>query len=208
MHVDRLDGIESFLERAAWHGVDGLEVDLTELSQQEYILLKEYLQEADVPTRSLHYARTQTVALQEWKLFKSQLSMLVTRAQDLDCNILSVHPPKVEIETSHTLRDLQQFMEQVDAYADACDVQLCFALAGFMKDPQLINIAFEQLSDPSLGVLIDLDALVAGIDPLQILEKLDVQIHKVRFPMSVAQMEEYVDEMADTGAAAVAQSLT
>lgn len=197
VYLNHVDGIEQFLERAAWHGVDGVEVDMTNMSEEEFMLAKGYLRNAVTPTKSMHYERTNTISLQEWDLFESQLQMLVTRAGELRCATVSIHPPKVEKETSNTMKDLKEFVQKVDAYAAAADVKLCFELTGFMKDPQLINIAFEDLEDPSLGVMIDLESIIDGINPLQILQKLDVEIHKVRFPLSLQRVDEHVDLAAD-----------
>lgn len=190
VHLSSSDGIEEFLERAAWHGVDGIEADISGMTEEEYILVKGYLRNCVVPTQSLHYERTSTISLKEWDLFRSQLEMLVERAEELNCGMLSVHPPRVEKETSNTMKDLQEFIQQVDDYAAAADVELCFELTGFMKDPQMINAGFEHLNDPSLGVMIDLDQLTDGVNPLHILQKLDVNIHKVRFPVSLQRMED------------------
>ncbi len=190
VYLNTVDGIEQFLERAAWHGVDGIEVDITDMSEEDYILAKGYLRNCVIPTESMHYERTGTISLKEWELFKSQLEMMVERADELNCDTLSVHPPRVEKETSNTVKDLQEFIEQVDAYAAAADIKLCFELTGFMKDPQMINAGFDSLEDPDLGVMIDLDAITAGVNPLSILQKLDVEIHKVRFPVPLKRMED------------------
>ncbi len=190
MYLDSTDGIEQFLEQAAWHGVDGIEADISDMTEEEYLLVKGYLRNSVVPTQSLHYERTGTVSMKEWELFRSQLEMLVERSDELHCDTLSVHPPRVEKETSNTLKDLQDFVHHVDSYAAAANVQLCFELTGFMKDPQLINTAFEGLTDPALGVMIDLDALTDGVNPLHILQKLDVDIHKVRFPLPLQHMDD------------------
>lgn len=206
VYLNRVDGVESFLERAAWSDVDGLEVDISEMSEGEYIFLKEQLLDAPVSTSSIHYERTSTISLKEWPLFKSQLEMLVERAQELGCSVLSVHPPRVEKETANTMKDLKEFVANVDAYAAAANLNVCFELTGFMKDPQLINIAFEDLETPSLGVMIDLETMIDGVDPLQILQKLDVDIYKVRFPLSIQQMEED-STLAQSGMAVVGTSL-
>lgn len=206
VYLDQADGIADFLAHASWRNLDGIEVDLTDMSEDDYAVLEEHLVSSAIPVKSLHYERTNTVSLQEWELFKSQLEMLVRRANQFGCDILSVHPPKVERESASTMKELQEFMAQVDAFAAAADVEICFELTGFMKDPQLINTGFAELTDPALGVMVDLESLVDGIDPLSVLEKLDVKIHKVRFPMSVQHMDEHVEQIGND-VAAVATSL-
>lgn len=206
MYLNESEGANEFLQRTAWSTADGVEVDITGMNEDEFLILKEQLLRAPVATKSLHYERTNMISLQEWELYKSQLQMMVKRAKELNCTTLSVHPPKVERETTNTMRDLEEFVEQVDTFADEADVKICFELTGFMKDPQMINIAFQDLENPALGVMIDLDSLVDGINPLQYLEKLDVDIHKVRFPMSLQNMDDQLP-LAQHGMAVVASSL-
>lgn len=206
VYLDRAEEIDEFLERAAWTDIDGLEVDITDMNEEEFMFLKKQLLGSSVATKSLHYERTNTISLQEWELYESQLEMLVSRARDLNCTTLSVHPPRVEKETTNTMKDLEEFVGKVDAFAEEAQVKICFELTGFMKDPQLINIAFTSLDKPDLGVMIDLDTLVDGIDPVQILEKVDVDIHKVRFPLSLENMDEKMP-LAQHGMSVVATSL-
>jgi hypothetical protein len=206
VYLNEAQGAQEFLQRAAWSDADGVEVDITGMNEDEFLVLKDRLATAPVATKSLHYERTNTIALQEWELYRSQLEMMVSRANDLNCTTLSVHPPRVEIETTNTLRDLEQFVRKVDEFAADADMEICFELTGFMKDPQLINIAFQHLDDPALGVMIDLESLVDGINPVQYLEKLDVDIHKVRFPMSLDRMDEEMP-LAQHGTAIVASRL-
>lgn len=206
VYLDHVENVGDFLEHAAWLGVDGVEVDITEMTEAEYTIAKNHLLDSNVQAKSIHYGRTNTVSLKEPELFHSQLDMLVERANQLNCDILSVHPPRVEKETANTMRDLQQFVKQVDEYAAAADLNISFELTGFMKDPQLINVAFADLDNPSIGVMVDLGALVDGVDPLSILQKVDVDIHKVRVPLSVKNMNEQVGELQE-GMAVVATSL-
>ncbi len=206
VYLDEVTGSDEFLQRAAWSDADGIEVDLTAMDEDEFLVLKDRLQSAPVATMSLHYERTNTISLQEWGLYKSQLEMLVERADKLNCTTLSVHPPKVERETTNTMKDLEEFVQNVDQFAEEANIEICFELTGFMKDPQLINTAFSDLDGPSLGVMIDLDSVIDGIDPLRILQKLDVDIHKVRFPLSLEKMDEQMP-IAQHGTAIVASSL-
>lgn len=193
VYLNQATGAEEFLERAIWSSVDGVEVDITDMSEDEYLTVQELLVNSPLATRSLHYERTNTISLKEWDLFESQLEMLIERAKKLGCGIVSVHPPKVERDTANTLKDLEAFVEQVDAFASTSNVRICFELTGFMKDPQMMNIAFANLDSPSLGVMIDLESLVDGVDPLFILQKLDVDIHKIRMPLTVDRIEEHID---------------
>lgn len=191
MRVGRPEQVEERLEAASWHGC-GVELDMAGLDEDAYRDVSGTLARQSVPVRTIHYRRTSTVSLQERELFQTELDRLVERAEQFDCSVLSVEPPRAAINEAHTVRDLQKFMAAADSYAADADLEICFLLDGFLKDPELMNTAFEQLENPSLSVMVDLERIVHGVDPLDILAKIDVDIRKVRLPVPVDEISEHL----------------
>ncbi len=178
------------LDRAAWRGVDGVELDLTAVDDDGFDRIRDAVRDAAVTVRSVHDGRTRTVGLQEWALFRSHLDRVAERARELGASSLSVHPPHVEVGSAHTVRDVQEFMGDVDADAAGHDLEVWFALDGFLLDPELVRLAFDRLDDPAIGVMVDLGARVDGVDPVPLLEKLDARLRKVRAAGTVDEMEQ------------------
>ncbi|MDY6766414.1 MAG: hypothetical protein SVW77_03525 [Candidatus Nanohaloarchaea archaeon] len=195
VRVGTAEGVDEILETVAWHQ-HGIEIDMTGLDEASYRSVADAAEASAAAVRSLHYGRTGTVSLQEWTVFRGQLDQVTDRADRFGCSVVSVAPPQAEIDESHTVRDLQAFMEEADDYAAAADMELCFLLDGFMHDPEMMNTAFERLADPSLGVMVDLALLVDGMDPLPILEKLDVEVRKLRLPVPVDEVGEHLSEVS------------
>ncbi|MDY6766545.1 MAG: hypothetical protein SVW77_04200 [Candidatus Nanohaloarchaea archaeon] len=191
VRLGTVDGVNEVLETVAWHQ-HGVEIDMTGLDEEEYREVADAAADSAAGVRSLHYGRTGTVSLQEWDLFRGQLDQLVERADRFGCSVVSVAPPAAEIDASHTVSDLHGFMERADRYADAADLEICFLLDGFMHDPEMMNTAFDRLQEPSLGVMVDLELLVDGMDPLPILEKIDVAVRKLRLPVPVGEVGEHL----------------
>ncbi|MDY6761992.1 MAG: hypothetical protein SVY41_03010 [Candidatus Nanohaloarchaea archaeon] len=195
VRVDTAEQVDEVLETVAWHG-HGVELDMTGLDEQEYRAVADAAEASAAGVRSLHFGRTGSVSLQEWELFRGQLNQVVERADRFGCSVVSVAPPQAEIDESHTVSDLQQFMEEADRYAGDSDMEICFLLDGFMHDPEMMNTAFDRLQEPSLGVMVDLALLVDGMDPLPILEKIDVQVRKLRLPVPVTEVGEHLGDVS------------
>ncbi|MDY6770035.1 MAG: hypothetical protein SVU88_03610 [Candidatus Nanohaloarchaea archaeon] len=191
IRVGAADGIDDVLETASWHDC-GVELDLTGLDADGERAVTAALDGGPVPVRSIHYGRTATVSLQEWELFASQLDRVVATAERFGCGQVSVAPPRAEVNESHTVRDLQEFMAQADAYAGDADLTVCFLLDGFMGDPEMMNTAFAELADPSLAAMVDLARLADGVNPVPILEKMDVAVRKLRLPVPVDEVGEHL----------------
>ncbi|MFB6265513.1 MAG: hypothetical protein ABEI07_00335 [Candidatus Nanohaloarchaea archaeon] len=194
VRLGRVEGVDRFLEELSWHDA-GIDLDLTDLEEEEYRELREKLGESPVPVRSLHYGRTSNVSLQEWELFESQLELVTERAEKFGCSVVSVAPPKAEIGESHTLRDLQEFMENADSYAEESDLELCFLLDDFLCNPETMNTAFQEIQGASLGVMVDVTRTVDGFDPVDLLEKLDVEVRKLYLPVPVSEVGEHLGEV-------------
>ncbi len=194
---DTSEGLEEFLDRAGWYHLDGIELDLSGMSEADYQRAAGVLSNAALPVRSVHYDRTGTVSLQERELFRSQLEMVVGRADDLGCDLISVHPPEAEVGETHTVRDLQGFLADVDRFAADQDVQICFELTGFMTDPEMVNIGFAELAEPNIGAMADVADMVDGIDPTTILAKVAVGLWKVKVPMPAAAIGSELDLPGD-----------
>lgn len=194
VRLGQAEGLDEFLETASWHS-SGIEVDLTGMDEDRYREVAEELESGPIPVKSLHYGRTDTVSLQEWDLFSSQLDMVADRAARFSSSVISVAPPRAEINESHTVRDLQEFMAEADRYCKQADLEVCFLLDGFMKDPEMMNIAFEELESPSLAVMVDLSLIAAGVNPLPILEKIDVGVRKIRLPVPVGEVGEHLGDL-------------
>lgn len=190
VRLDAAEGIEEFLARAGWYDIDGIELDLTAMSEADYQQAAATLTSQGIPVRSLHYGRTETVSLQEWDLFESQLEMVVERAAELGCEVVSVHPPHAEVNETHTMRDLQAFFHEAETYAAGLDVDLCFELTGVLKDPEMLNTGAAELEQGTVGAMVDLGAVVDGIDPVSILEKVEMELRAVAVPRTVAEMAE------------------
>ncbi|MFB6294901.1 MAG: hypothetical protein ABEI97_04025 [Candidatus Nanohaloarchaea archaeon] len=196
VRLGTVDGVNEVLETVAWHQ-HGVEIDMTGLDEEEYRAVAGAAEGSTAAVRSLHYGRTGTVSLQEWELFRGQLDQLVERADRFGCSVVSVAPPRAEIDESNTVSDLQQFMEDADAYAADAELEICFLLDGFMHDPEMMNTAFDRLQEPSLGVMVDLELLVDGMDPLPILEKIDVAVRKLRLPVPVDEVGAHLADVSD-----------
>lgn len=190
--VDRAEGLDERLERAAWAGVDGIELDITDLDEAEYRSVRDAVERHALPVRSIHYGRTETVSLTEWDLFRSQLDMLVDRAARFDCRTISVHPPELERETSNTVRDLQRFLVEMADYVDGVEPEICFQLAGFLKDPEMVNHGFAEV-EGGVGVMVDFGTVLDGVDPMDLLEKMDVPVRKLKAPVEAGEMEAMLD---------------
>lgn len=195
VRLDDAEDVDGFLEAVSWHHC-AIELDLTGLDEAAYRTVAAALDDHPAPVKSVHYGRTATVSLQEWELFRSQLDTVTERAERFDCGVVSVAPPRAEINESHTVRDLQEFMVEANAYAVEADLDLCFLLDGFMKDPEMMNTAFGDLESPSLGVMVDLSRIVDGVNPLPILEKIDVAIRKVRLPVPLDEVDQHIGELS------------
>lgn len=190
VRLDTADGLEEFLARAGWYDVAGIELDLTTMSEADYQKAAGILTGQGIPVKGLHYGRTETVSLQEWDLFQSQLEMVVERAAELGCEVVSVHPPHAEVNETHTMRDLQAFFHEAEAYAAGLDIDLCFELTGVLKDPEMLNTGAAELERDAIGAMVDLGTVVEGIDPVSILEKVDMELRAVAVPRTVAEMVE------------------
>lgn len=202
--LDQAGDVDRFLQRARWSGADGIELDLTAVDEEGYQRLRNELERT--PVNSLHYGRTDTVALTEQDLFTHQIDVVVERAQELGAEVVSIHPPYVEIETSNTVRDVQHFLKDVNAYAADLPVELCLTVTGFLTHPKLVNTAFDLVDEPHIGVMVDLGALQDGVDPAPILDQLSVDIRKLRMPLSLEEMEAELERFPD-GIVAVAATI-
>lgn len=196
MRLRETDELGDFLEKASWHS-SGIELDITDMGEDEYREMALELEKGSLPVRSLHYGRTENVSMQEWELFESQLEKVKERAEKLGCQVISVAPPRAEVNESHTVKDLQDFMEEADSYARSADLELCFLMDGFMKDPEMVNTAFRDLDSPSIGVMVDLSRIVDGLDPVTLLQKMDVQVRKIILPVPLEEIGEHLGEMDD-----------
>lgn len=193
----RLDGAErvgEFLEVVSRHSC-GIELDMTGMDEEEYAEVAAALDGSHVNVGSFHYGRTSTVSLQEWQLFESQLDLVVERAKRFECSVVSVAPPRAEINESHTVRDLQDFMAEADLYCKNAELEVCFLLDGFMKDPEMMNTALAGLESPSIGVMVDLSLLVNGVDPIQIMDRIDVRMRKLRMPVPAGELDEHLGDV-------------
>lgn len=191
------DRVEEFLDRAGWYRIDGVELDLSGMAEADYHRAAAVLGNTELPVRSLHYDRTGTVSLQEWELFRSQLDMVVRKADEIGCDLISVHPPEAEVNESHTVRDLQEFLANVDSYAARQDVRICFELTGFMTDPEMLNVGFADLDDPHMGAMVDLAHRVDGIDPVTLLNRVAVGLWKVKVPVAAVDIGAELDLPGD-----------
>lgn len=191
----RIDGsgeLDRVVERVSWYGVDGLEVDLTEVGEEGYRQLREEVAGHSVPVRSIHYGRTESVSLQEWELFSSQLDFIIERAEHLGCDCVSVHPPRAEIHEAHTARDLQTFIESAEAFVQRTAFNVSFLVDGFLKEPELVNTGFQSVDAASIGITIDISRISPAADPVSIIEAIQADIHKIVVPYSIEHLEEEI----------------
>ncbi|MFB6076715.1 MAG: sugar phosphate isomerase/epimerase family protein [Candidatus Nanohaloarchaea archaeon] len=195
VRVARPDAVADAAAVVNSYDLDGIDLDVSGMSAAAYGRAADRIEERRVAVAGMHYGRTDSVSLQEWDLFRSQLDRVVDRADRFGAAVVSVHPPAAEINETHTVRDLQRFMGSVDDYVADTDVDLCVRLTGFMQDPEMLNLGLERLHRPSLAAMVDLQDLAAGVDPVDILRKFDVPVRKLRVPLTVAEMDEEVGSL-------------
>lgn len=177
------------LRRAREHAVDGVEIDVTGFSDDAFDRVAGVVENEGVAVRSLHDDRPGTIAIGEQELFMTHLDTLLGWAERIGADHVSVHPPRVAVGEAHTVRDVEQFLSRINAHVDGNDVGFGFALDGFLREPELINTAFQEAETGSIGLTVDLSRFVDGIDPAAIVEKLAVPVQKMRIPVRFHQLD-------------------
>lgn len=185
------------LRRAREKAVDGVEIDVTGFSEEQFAAVQEAVRNEGVAVRSLHDDRPQTIAIGEEDLFLRHVSTVLEWAADLDASHVSVHPPRVAVGEAHTVRDVERFLSRVNAHVKEYGAGFGFALDGFLREPELINTAFREAETDAIGISVDLGRFVEGIDPATIVEKLSVPVQKMRIPVRFHQLDTVAREAGD-----------
>lgn len=194
VHVPPGDAYGDVLRRARERGADGVELDVTGFADDRFEAVRDAAANEGVAVRSLHDDRARSISIAEEDLFLAHVEELLDWAEDLGAEHISVHPPRVEVGESHTVRDVERFLSTVNGAVDGRRAGFGFAVDGFLREPELINTAFRAADTGAIEVAVDLSRFVDGIDPAAIVERLAVPVQKMRVPVPFHQLEAVVGD--------------